>query len=211
MGLFKKLKEMGGSPSSDLLEHGLLGRGLLIGAEPTRVSTGPEGFEKPVYVFTVEVTLDNTPTYQAQCRQAVPTVALAQLVPGQTVMAVRVDPGDQSHIALDLGTEPPTVTVQGQGAGAAEVLARGLPVRAVIVQTQPLGMKNKEGVDLHAFLLTVLQEGKAPYQAKVGNPVPTEAVPLLYPGANVPAKVLPEEPEGVVIDWSAAIAEFTKK
>ena len=107
-------------------------------------------------------------------------------------------------------SEPPTVTVKREGGGAAEVLARGLPVRAVIVQTQPLGMKNEEGVDLHAFLLTVLPEGKAPYQAKVGNPVPTEAVPLLYPGANLPAKVLPEEPDGVVIDWAGALAEIIK-
>ena len=210
MGLFKKLKEMGGSPSSDLLQNGLIGRGLLLGVETTRVSTGPEGFEKPVCVFTVEVTLDNTPTYQAQCRQAVPVVALAQLVPGQTVVAVRVDPNDPTTIALDFASEPPTVTVKREGGGAAEVLARGLPVRAVIVQTQPLGMKNEEGVDLHAFLLTVLPEGKAPYQSKVGNPVPTDAVPLLYPGANLPAKVLPEEPDGVVIDWAAALAEIIK-
>jgi hypothetical protein len=27
---------------------------------------------------------------------------------------------------------------------------------------------------------------------------------------HVPAKVLPEEPDGVVIDWAAALAEFTK-
>ena len=210
MGLLKKLKDMGGSPSADLLQNGLLGRGLLLGIETTRVSTGPDGFEKPVCVFTVEVTLDNTPTYRAQCRQAVTVVALSQLSPGQTVVAVRVDPNDQSVIALDFASEPPTVTVKREGGGAAEVLARGDPVRAVIVQTQPLGMKNQDGVDLRALLLTVLQEGKAPRQAKVGNPVPAEAVPLLYPGANVPAKVLPEEPDGVVIDWKAALAEFAK-
>ena len=46
--------------------------------------------------------------------------------------------------------------------------------------------------------------------AKVGNPVPEEAVPLLYPGSNLPAKVLPEEPQGVVIDFKSALAEFTK-
>jgi hypothetical protein len=210
MGLFKKLKELGGSPSADLLEHGLLGRGLLLGVQTTNVSTGPDGFEKPVCLFTVEVTLDNTPTYQAQCRQAVPVVALAQLVPGQTVVAVRVDPNDQSAIALDFASEPPTVTVKREGGGAAEVLATGVPVRVVIVQTQPLGMKNEEGVDLHAFLLTVLEDGKVPRQAKVGNPVPSDAVPLLYPGANLPAKVRPEEPDGVVIDWQAALAEFVK-
>jgi hypothetical protein len=210
MGLFKKLKELSGTPSAELLQNGLLGRGLLVSVQTTNMSTGAEGFEKPVCIFTIEVTLDNIPTYQAQCRQAVPVVALAQLVPGQSVVAVRVDPNDQSSIAIDFANPPPTVTVKREGGGAAEVLARGTPVRAVIVQTQPLGMKNEEGVDLHAFLLTVLPEGKVPYQSKVGNPVPTEAVPLLYPGANLPARVLPEEPDGVVIDWTAALAEFTK-
>jgi hypothetical protein len=56
----------------------------------------------------------------------------------------------------------------------------------------------------------VMPDGQKPYQTKVGNPVPEEAVPLLFPGSNLPAKVLPEEPEGVVIDWDAALAEFTK-
>src|SRR6266511_2868720 len=115
------------------------------------------------------------------------------------------------EIALDLATEPPEVTIaQSQGASAAEVLERGNPVRAVIVQTQPLGMKNQQGVDVHAFVLTVMPDGQKPYQTKVGNPVPEEAVPLLFPGSNLPAKVLPEEPEGVVIDFKAGLAEFTK-
>lgn len=98
---------------------------------------------------------------------------MAQLVPGHSTVAVRVNPSDPQEIALDLGTEPPTVTVTG-------------------------------GV------LTVLSDGQAPRQVQVGNPVPPEAAPLLYPGCNVPAKVLPEEPDGVAIDWAAAVAEFTK-
>ncbi len=80
----------------------------------------------------------------------------------------------------------------------------------MIVQTNPLGMKNQAGVDVHAFVLTVLAEGQVPRQVQVGNPVSPEAIPLLYPGSNVPAKVLPEEPDGVVVDWAAALAEFTK-
>jgi hypothetical protein len=211
MGLFKKLKEMGGTPDKELLQNGRLGRGLILGIDSTNVSTGSEGFEVPVCVFTVEVTLDNTPAYQAQVRQAVPYQVIGQMIPGQTAVAVRVDPEDPSHVALDLATEPPTVTVAREGGGAAEVLARGVPVRAVIVATQPMGMKNPEGLDIHAFILTVLQDGQAPRQTKVGNPVPPEAVPLLFNGANVPAKVLPEEPDGVVIDWQAALAEYSKQ
>jgi hypothetical protein len=211
MGLFKKLKEMGGTPPKELMENGRLGRGLILGIETTNVSMGPEGFEVPVCIFSLEVTLDNTPAYQAQCRQAIPVNVIGQMVPGQTAVAVRVDPNDQSVVAIDLANAPPTVTVQREGGGAADVLARGAPVRAVIIATQPMGMKNPEGVDIHAFILTVLQDGQAPRQAKVGNPVPPEAVPLLFNGANLPAKVLPEEPEGVVIDWTAALAEYSKQ
>ncbi len=212
MGMFKKFKQMTGSVDKDLLKNGLLGRGIIAQIEQTNVSTGgDDAFSRPVCVFTVEVHLDNVPAYTATCRQSVPITVLPQMVPGQTVAAVRVNPDNHDEIALDLATEPPEVTVaQSQGASAAEVLERGEPVRAVIVQTQPMGMKNQQGVDIHAFVLTVMRDGAKPYQTKVGNPVPEDAVPLLFNGSNVPAKVLPEEPDGVVIDFKAALEEFTK-
>ena len=212
MGLFKKFKQLSGSVDKDLLRNGLLGRGVIVGVEQTNVSTGGDGaFARPVCVFTVEVHLDNVPAYTASCRQSVPLTLVSQFVPGQTVAAVRVNPDNHDEIALDLETEPPEVTVaQGDGASAAEVLQRGEACRAVIVQTQPLGMKNAHGLDIHAFVLTVMRDGQKPYQTKVGNPVPDDAVPLLFNGSNVPAKVLPEEPNGVVIDFKAALEEFTK-
>ena len=213
MGLFKKLKQFSGSVDKDLLQNGLLGRGTIVEVQQTNVSTGvDDAFSRPVCIFTVEVVLDNVPPYNATCRQSIPITVLPQIVPGQSVVAVRVNPDNHDEIALDLATEPPEVTLaQGSGqATAADVLARGTPARAVIVQTQPLGVKNPHGVDMHAFVLTVMLDGQKPYQAKVGNPVPEDAVPLLYPGSNLPAKVLPEEPQGVVIDFKAAVEEFTK-
>jgi hypothetical protein len=63
----------------------------------------------------------------------------------------------------------------------------------VTIQTQPLGMKNAAGVDIHAFVLKILLDGRAPYQIQVGNPAPPDGVSLLYPGANLPAKVVPDE------------------
>ena len=128
--------------------------------------------------------------------QSVPITVLPQFVPGQTVAAVRVNPDNHDEIALDLATEPPEVTIaQGQGASAAEVLERGDPVRAVIVQTQPMGMKNQQGVDVHAFVLTVMRDGQKPYQAKVGNPVPEDAVPLLFNGSNLRPRFCPRSPK----------------
>jgi hypothetical protein len=86
------------------------------------------------------------------------------------------------------------------------VLETGTPGRAVIVQSLPLGKRNPAGVDLYAFVLTVMPEGKDPYQIQVGNPTPPEALPLLFPGSKVPVKI-GTEPNAVVIDWQAALAE----
>jgi hypothetical protein len=212
MGILKKMKQLTGAPSKELLENGLLGRGIVLSVEVTKTTMGDEMSPSPVCVFTVEVSLDNQNPYQATCRQAIPYTVVPQFVPGQTVVAVRVNPQDPSEIALDLATEPPTVTVSQSTSGfsAAEILANGASVRAVIVQTQPLGKKNQEGFDFHAFLFTILSDGQPPRQVQVGNAVPPAAVPLLYPGSNLPAKVMASEPDGVVVDWAAAVAEASK-
>jgi hypothetical protein len=161
---------------------------------------------------TVNVIMDNTPPYQASVRQAIPVLALPQLSGGGAVVAVRVDPNDHSRIALDLSTDPPTVTISSDGpnrASAADLLASGTAARAVIIQSQPMGMRSQAGVDIYGFVLTILCDGHAPYQTQVGNAVPPNAVPLLYPGSNLPAKVVPEQQGQVAIDWDAALAEAT--
>lgn len=92
---------------------------------------------------------------------------------------------------------------------AADVLANGTPVRVEIIQATALPIKNPEGVDMYVFNLNVLHDGQAPAQAQVGNPVPVDCVHLLYPGANLPAKAIADNPAAVVIDWPAALAEPT--
>ena len=80
----------------------------------------------------------------------------------------------------------------------------------MIVESQPLGMRNPKGDDMYAFSLTILADGRPPYQIQVGNPVPAAAVPLLYPGNTVPAKRMPDgDDRQVVIDWEAALAQLT--
>jgi hypothetical protein len=91
----------------------------------------------------------------------------------------------------------------------AQILSVGLPVRVIIVQTMPVNMKNPQGLDMYALVLTVLHDGQLPTRAQVGNPVPAACIGLLYPGCNLPAKVLADNPGAIAIDWDAAIAEFT--
>jgi hypothetical protein len=213
MGLLRKARQLTGAPSRQLLEQGLLGRGIITAVTQTAVSTGVDFDPSHVCVFTVEVSLDNTPRYMATCRQSIRATILPQLLGGGATVAVRVDPSDHSRIALDLATEPPVITVSGQDGdahtgSAAQILQDGEACQAVIIESLPLGRRNASGVDLHAFTLTVLAEGRAPYQTKLGMPVPPEAVPLLYPGNKVPAKRLPDrEDHYVVIDWAQALAQ----
>ncbi|MHB8695587.1 MAG: hypothetical protein ACYDHH_30570 [Solirubrobacteraceae bacterium] len=115
MELFTKMRDLTGSVSKELLEHGDLGRGIIVSVKQTNVSTGADFDPAHVCVFTVEVGLDNVPRYTATCRQAVRATILAQLMmPGATV-AVRVDPEDRSRIALSLAEDPPTVTMASHG------------------------------------------------------------------------------------------------
>jgi hypothetical protein len=92
---------------------------------------------------------------------------------------------------------------------AARILQNGTPCKAVIVQSQPLGMRNPKGDDMYAFLLTITADGRDPYQIRVGSPVPAAAVPLLYPGNTVPAKRMADgDDHEVVIDWEGALAQL---
>jgi hypothetical protein len=216
MGLFNKIRDLTGSVDKELLAKGQLGRGIIVSVQQTSVSTGADFDPAHVCLFTVEVALDDTPRYTATCRQAVRATFLPQLMlPGATV-AVRVDSRDHSRIALSLGEEPPTVTLAASGdaktGSAARILELGEPCKAVIVQSQPLGMRNPKGDDMYAFVLTVMAEGRAPYQIQVGNPVPAPALPLLYPGNTVPAKRMPDGDEReLAIDWHAALAQVSSE
>jgi hypothetical protein len=213
MGLLSKMRDMTGSVPKELLENGLLGRGIITQIKQTSVSTGADFDPAHVCVFTLEVALDGEPRYTASCRQAVRATLLPRLMAAGTTVAVRVDPSDHSRVAMSLGEEPPTVTMASSGdpntGSAARILAYGSDCKAVIVQSQPLGMRNPKGDDMYAFLLTVMAQGRAPYQIQVGNPVPAAALPLLYPGNTVPARRMPEgDDHELVIDWEEALAQL---
>jgi hypothetical protein len=213
MGLFTKMRDLTGSVSKELLEQGDLGRGIIVSIKQTSVSSGADFDPAHVCVFTVEVSLDNVPRYTATCRQAVRATILPRLMTPSATVAVRVDPRDRTRIALSLGEDPPVVTMASTGdpntGSAARILEQGTPCKAVIVQSQPLGMRSSTGKDMYAFVLTVLADERPPFQIQVGNPVPTEAIPLIYPGNTVPAKRMVDgDDRELVIDWDAALAQL---
>jgi len=176
------------------------------------VSHGNDALGKQVCNVALNVYMDNTPPFPATVHQGVPILVLQALMSPGAVVAVRVNPANTQEVAIDFDTAPPTVTMAAGGpnrGSAAELLATGTPARAVIIQSQPLGMRSPSGVDVYALVVTILCDGHQPYQTQVGNPVPPSGLPLLYPGSNLPAKVRPEEQGQVIIDWDAAVAEAT--
>lgn len=206
MGLLSKIT---GGPDKKLLETGLLGRGIItdVTLTGTTIQTG-NGLVQRVCTFTVEVSLDGKAPYMASCKQRIPEIQLPRIQPGSTTVAVRANPAELTQIALDFSTGPPVVTTPGPSAGnsAAGILATGEPGQAVIVQYQPLGKRNQAGVDIYAYLLTVMPEGRDPYQIQVGNPTPPAALPFLFAGSRVPVKI-GSNPNAVVIDWEMAAAQ----
>lgn len=204
MGLFSKLT---GGADAQLLQTGIPARGVVLSVAPAGMTMQVgNGIVERVCQFHVQVTMDNSHPYEVVCKQRIQEIYIAQFQPGATVVAVRVDPNDPSRIALDFNSPPPTVRVarDPNSQSAADIIATGEPARAIIIQTMPLNMQNTEGVDLHGFVLTVMPEGRPPYQTKVGNPTPPEALPFLYPGSNVPVKIGSADPDSVVIDWAQA-------
>jgi len=208
MGFLKKLT---GGTDTKLLETGIPGRALILSVTPTGTTVQMGGgMVERACLFTVQVTLDNQAPYEATCKQRVAEVYIPQFQPGASVAAVRVNPNDPSDIALDFANEPPTVTMARAEGGvtAAQIVATGRPAKGVIIENQALGLKNPDGIDMYAFVLTVMPEGVAPYQVRVGNPTPPEALPLLFPGSHVPVKLqLDGGPDDVVIDWAQALLD----
>lgn len=204
MGLLRK---MTGGTDKKLLQTGLLGRAIITELQLTGTTVqSNNGLVQRKCRFTVEVSLDGQAPYMASCTQRIPEIQIPQIQPGNTTVAVRADPEDQTQIALDFATEPPVVTTSGSSGTqtAAEILATGAPGHAVIVGSQPLGKRTPAGVDVYAYVLTVMPEGKDPYQIQVGNPTPPAALPFLFPGSRVPVKI-GSDPNAVVIDWDAAV------
>ena len=79
-------------------------------------------------------------------RKRVPVYSIAEIQPGNTVVAVRVDPTDHTRVGIDFSVEPPSVRLakkEGQ-LTAQELLERGFPQEAsssqiVVVSERPAG------------------------------------------------------------------------
>jgi hypothetical protein len=209
MGLFDSIAEgfrgLTGGVDEQLLATGLLARGELLGLSLSGTTmTVMNGLEERVCQFTLRVMLDNEKPYDVTVSQRIPEIQIPQIQQPGVVLAVRVDPADRSRVAIDFMSQPPEVRMpESTGPGsAAHVLATGKPITVVLVANRPLGILNHAGDPVHALTLTVAEGVPTPYQIQVGNAVPASALPLVYPGSKLHAK-LGDEPNAVVVDWAA--------
>lgn len=194
-----------GGADSELIQNGLLGRGEVLGVDASGMTLQiGNGLVERKCTVTLNVMLDGKQPYQAQVSQRIQEVYIPQLSSGGAVVAVRVDPNDPNRVAIDFDTAVPEVTLPAsEGANsAAYILANGKPITVVLVANAPIGVKNAQGDPVHALTLTVATGVPEPYQIQVGNAVPNSALPLLFPGSKLHAK-LGEGPNDVVVDWAA--------
>jgi hypothetical protein len=238
MGLFKKVGASLGHVDKHLMKTGMLARGEVVECTATSMAIGTaqsgSGIER-VCDVTVDVTgLPDRPTYRATCKHPIPMIYLPQMKTPGAAVAVRVDPADPQHIALDLATEPPPPSEEPAGSAtiatpdgdvevpthaspvkAPEILARGARCRAALLMSAPLNQRNDSGLDVMGLVFTITAGNGEPYQAQIGVGVPAAGMALLYPGADLPARALedwlrkPSPPDMVTIDWDEAISERT--
>lgn len=194
-----------GGADKDVIENGIVGRGEVVGIDASGMTLQiGNGLVERKCTLTLNVMIDGQQPWQAQVTQRIQEVYIPQLSSGGAVVAVKVDPNDHSRIAIDFDTPVPEVTLpasEGQNS-AAWILEHGKPITVVLVANQPIGVKNAKGDPVQALTLTVATGVPTPYQIQVGNAVPATALPLVFPGSKLHAK-LGDGPNDVVVDWAA--------
>jgi hypothetical protein len=237
MGFLKGLRASMGGVDENLIKSGTLARGTVVECRPTGMSTGREGAGlgiKRVCEVTVEISgLPGKEPYQVTCKHPIPVVYLPQMRTAGATVAVRVDPADPQHIALDLTTDPPApgadpsagsvsiatpdgdvdVPTHKSPLTAAQILEQGVACTATLLMSTPLGQKNDAGLDVMGLVFTITLPSGHPYQSQIGVGVPPDAMRLLYPNAVLPARAMPDwlqnpsPPDMVTIDWTAAMSQ----
>jgi hypothetical protein len=199
------LGDLLGSADDGIIENGIPGRGEVIGVDASGMTMQiGNGLVERKCTITLNVMIDGQQPWQAQVSQRIQEVYLPQLTAGGAIVAVKVDPADHSRVAIDFDSPVPEVTLPaGEGPNsAAWILEHGKPITVVLVANTPIGVKNAKGDPVQALTLTVATGVPEPYQIQVGNAVPASALPLVYPGSKLHAK-LGDGPNDVVVDWAA--------
>jgi hypothetical protein len=209
MGIFDRIGARLGGVDEHLIATGTLARGNVRSCDPTSMSTGraEKGTGlKVICKVTVEVIgLQGEEPYEASCLHPIPQVYLPRMMDPGAAVAIRVDPADPQHIALDLDHDvppAPIVLVSDDGTKqavetnkatytTAELLSTGRPCTLLVSAVFPLGQLTQAGLPASGLILQVQRDGAAPYQAQVGLHIPDAAARIVVQGAQLPGKWLP--------------------
>ena len=204
MGFFGNLI---GQADASVVQNGILARGEITKVDISGMTLqSGNGLVERKCTMSLTVYVDHEAPYPATAVQRVPEVVIPQLS-GGAVLAVRVDPADHSKVYLDFNSELPTwIAPKSEGHNsAAWIRENGKPIKVVLVASQAAKMKNADGIDIYALTLTAYEGVETPYQLVVGNAVPATALPLLYPGSKLHAKIGDGKVD-VVVDGDAGPA-----
>jgi len=205
------------------LDKGLRATGVAGTATITSLAeTGVTVNGSPIIEFGLDV--DTTPhaPYATTIRQRTPRLLLGAFLPGATV-AVRVDPTDREHLAIDweatteVGSRPTTSTTTTPSTtgvrDAEELLREGRHATALITSMEDAGDMSELGLvevgasgdDDRLFIigLEVKQAGMSPYDVRVAHPVPERLLGRVGPRSRVDVAVDRGDDHAVAIDWKS--------
>jgi hypothetical protein len=96
------LATLAGVPDPKLLELGHPGRGLILDITQTgTMLDSDDGTEETICIFILEVRRPGERANYVTTRQRFPWHRLDEIEPGQTLVAVRIDPRNPDRVAID--------------------------------------------------------------------------------------------------------------
>ncbi|MGN9845303.1 hypothetical protein ACTMTI_45000 [Nonomuraea sp. H19] len=198
-GLFGMIDDLAGG-NRDLLVNGVPASAVILSMRDTGVTVN----DLPMVMFDLEVRREGAAAYRVAHRERIPRLLVGAVLPGAH-LPVRIDPDDHGRLTVDwehaAGHVPPSA---GQRVSAADVLARGVPAMATVAGTfSTNGMTADNGDPIVGLFLHVAGP-HGPYEVRLAHRVPPHHLASLLPGTRLLAKIAPEDPQKVAIDWTAA-------
>jgi len=208
------------SQTNTLLATGIPAEATVLNAAQTGSKLTIGGQEQYGVALTLEVRAPGRAPYATQTQAFISILQLSQSQPG-AVIPVKIDPQDQTKIAVDLnaGLSAAAFAPIGAPYGAAQQQAmqmvqqldarnrdlsvRGELAQAKILRAQPSGININGGNPLMNLEVEVYPTTRPPFQAQTQAAVGAQALEKFQPGKMVWIKFDPNDTTQVTIEHSA--------
>ncbi|MGP3956788.1 hypothetical protein ACTWPT_12370 [Nonomuraea sp. 3N208] len=195
-GLFGMIKDMAGG-NHDLRDNGVPAAAVILSMHDTGVTIN----DQPMVAFDLEVHPESGDAYRVAHREPIPRLLVGAVLPGAH-LAIYVDPQDRGRVLIDWERAPRWSSPSaGERVSAADILARGVPAMVTVLGTfSTNGMTADNGDPILGLVLRVSGPNGS-YEARLAHRVPPQYLALIFPDTRLPAKIAPEDPQKVAIDW----------